>query len=331
MALRSAELIGDLPATACVVAGVALLAGELSRDDGPRWRLVWIAPLFSAGFYFRYGSAPVIAIASVAALLLWPRRVLRAPVLASIALLALLIAPHLISSLHETGSLLGILEVSSRMPRRAYVGEGLVTYLTSNPFRFYGGVVAPLLVAGLVRLARPTRVRLLFATVAIGQLLAIGLQSHAQPRYVFVATVLLVALGVDLVTSVAWKPWLARTGAALAGLACIAALVMVVPVNRWVAGERAPLLAASGAIAGDGIGPCTFTSRVVTQLMWYTRCEGVLLRDVAALTQLVAPRVYLVSVPHAIVDAGPIADEQHARATPVETHDDRARVWQLSR
>src|SRR5215467_12998002 len=40
MALRSTELIGDLPATACLLAGIAILTGELKRDDGPRWRLV---------------------------------------------------------------------------------------------------------------------------------------------------------------------------------------------------------------------------------------------------------------------------------------------------
>src|SRR5262249_43408050 len=37
MVIRSAELIGDLPATACMVAGIAVLASELTRGDGPRW------------------------------------------------------------------------------------------------------------------------------------------------------------------------------------------------------------------------------------------------------------------------------------------------------
>ena len=331
MTLRSAELIGDLPATACVLAGIALMAGELSRDAGPRWRLLWIAPLFALGFYFRYGSAPVIAIAAVAAVLLWPRRILRAPVIASVALFALLLAPHAIESLRATGSLLGILEVSSRMPRRAYVGEGLVTYLTSNPFRFYGALVAPLAVAGLAALARPTRIRVFFVAIAVGQLVAIGLQSHAQPRYVFVATTLLVAVGVDAVTSVPWQRWLQHTGAALVGLAWLAALAFVVPYNHWLAGERAPLMAAARAIEADGTGPCAFACRVVTQLSWYTRCDGVLLREVAALPSLALPRSYVVSIPHGVIDVAPIAAQQGAAATGLPTGDDRAHAWRLSR
>lgn len=329
MVLRSSELIGDIPAAACVVAGVALFAGELQR--GPRWRVLWIAPLFAAGFYIRYGSGPVIAMAVAAALILWPRRVFSRQVLAAGALLALLLAPHFISSLRETGSLFGILEVSSKMPRRAYVGEGLVTYLTSNPFVFYGGLVAPLLLCGLARLFRPNRIVLMYGAVAVGQLVAIGIQSHAQPRYVFVATALLVVLGVDLIANVAWKPWLARTGVALVGLAILASLIIVVPHNRWLANERAPLLAAARTIDADGTETCKIACVVVPQLEWYTPCEVFMLRNVAAVPQLVAPRIYVVSVPHAIVEVGPIADEQHAHAQPLDTRNDRARVWRISR
>ena len=52
MALRSAELLGDLPAAACLLGAIALIASELSREDGPRWRLVGAAPLLAAAFYF---------------------------------------------------------------------------------------------------------------------------------------------------------------------------------------------------------------------------------------------------------------------------------------
>jgi len=331
MTLRAAELIGDLPATACVLAGIAIMAGELSREAGPRWRLVWIAPLFAVGFYLRYGSAPAIAIAAVAALVLWPRRILRAPVIAAVALFALLLVPHLLASLRATGSLLGILEMSAKVPRRAYVGEGLVTYLTANPFRFYGALIAPVAIAGLVALARPTRVRVFFVAIALGQLVAIGLQSHAQPRYVFVATVLLVAVGVDAITAVPWKPWLERAGAALVALAWLAALALVVPYNRWLARERAPLVAAARAIDADGTGACAFACRVVTQLSWYTGCEGMLLREVPALPRLTAPRSYVVSIPHAGIAIAPIAAEQGATAGAVPTGDDEAHVWRLSR
>jgi len=60
MVLRSAELLSDLPAMAGVLCGIALLAGELDRDDGPRWRIALAGPIFAAAFYMRYASAPVV-------------------------------------------------------------------------------------------------------------------------------------------------------------------------------------------------------------------------------------------------------------------------------
>src|SRR6185503_21175740 len=155
MALRAAELLSDLPAMAGILGGIALLASELDersesggrgpvgsadgeggrrlsidRDAGPRWRIVLAAPIFAAAFYVRYGSAPVIALAIAVACALWFRAVLRRPwpVLAMVGLLALLIVPHVLRSRDATGTWLGILEISAGMPRRAYIGEGLITY-----------------------------------------------------------------------------------------------------------------------------------------------------------------------------------------------------------
>ncbi|HEX4422437.1 MAG TPA: glycosyltransferase family 39 protein, partial [Kofleriaceae bacterium] len=73
MLARSADLLGDLPAVAGVLAGMAVLAGELDRPGGPRWRIVAAAPAFAAAFYARYGTAPVIAIAGLIAIALWWR------------------------------------------------------------------------------------------------------------------------------------------------------------------------------------------------------------------------------------------------------------------
>ena len=194
MALRSAQLLGDLPAAACVLGGIAALAGELDREAGPRWRIAAAAPLFAAAFYLRYGSAPAIAVALAAAGLVWRRAIAARPLpaLGVLAALAALAVPHLVRSHGATGSALGILEVSAGMPRRAYLGEGLVTYLTSEPLRFYGVLVAPVMAVGLLGLVRTRRrAPWYLAIVALGQLVALGLQSHGQSRYVFVAVVLL--------------------------------------------------------------------------------------------------------------------------------------------
>jgi hypothetical protein len=336
LALRSAELIGDIPATACVLAGLAVLAGELARDDGPRWRLLAAAPAFAAAFYLRYGSAPVILLGACAAAVLWWRAVQRRPlvVLASAALFVVLLVPHFAQSLHETGSLSGILRVSSNMPRRAYAGEGLVTYLTSNPFQFYGALVAPLLVCGLASFARlpaDWRPRVFLGVVAIGQVVMLGLQSHAQPRYVFVATILLVLLGLDGLARFA--P--ARLRAFAPPLVFVAWLGVVVAVpfyTRFLANARAPITTAAHAIRADTAGrPCLVVAKAVTQLMWYSHCREHLLRDLAAVPPWSqSPLAYVVHVPRMSVQIGAVLEAAPGRARPLPVEATGAEVWQVS-
>ena len=55
-----------------------------------------------------------------------------------------------------------------------------MTYLTSNPLRFYGALVAPLAVVGLgglVGLARPTRLRLFYGAIVLTMVAGASLQS----------------------------------------------------------------------------------------------------------------------------------------------------------
>jgi len=332
MALRSVELIGDIPATACVLAGVAILARELRRDRGPSWWLVAAGPAFAAAFYFRYGSIPVIGIAGVTAAVLWWRSIVARPlpVIAAAAVFAVLLVPHVLHSLDETGSPLGILDVSRKMPRREYVGEGLVTYVTSNPFYFYGGLVAPVMVAGLaglVRLPASWRPSIFLGVVALGQLITIGIESHGQPRYVFVATALLVVLGVDAIARYARGRY-DRIALALVGCAWIAVAVAVVPYNRWLASERAPIVEAANAIVDDARGqPCVVAARAVTQLMWYSGCAHALVHPLAPPPAWPpARRRYVVSLPHlAIPDVAPLA--AHATLLPVAA--ERTTVWRV--
>jgi hypothetical protein len=335
MALRSSELIGDLPATACVLLGISLLVGELAREDGPRWQLVAAGPVFAAAFYLRYGSAPVIAIAGGLALLLWWRSILRRPlpVIAALAVFVLLLLPHILQSLHETGRLFGILEVSSRMPRRAYVGEGLVTYLTSNPFRFYGALVAPVLVAGIVGLVRPPahwRPSIFIGGVAIGQILAIGVQSHAQPRYIFVATALLIVVGVEALQRFA-PPATRRFAMPLVVVAWIGVVVTVPFYTQFLRDARAGIVAASAAVNADRAGaPCLVVAKVVTQLMWYTRCREQRMTTLDALPPWPADpgseRIYVVSVPRAAIAIDGVV-ERHPVPVRALAFPPPARVW----
>lgn len=330
MLLRNAELIGDLPAVAGMLLGIAVLIAELDRPAGPRMRLALAAPAFAFAFYMRYGSAPIIAIAGVAALLLWWRAILVRPlpvVVAALAFAALLV-PHALHSLHWMGSVLGVLTNSSGVPRRAYVGEGLVTYLTSNPFAYYGALVAPVMLGGLASLRRMrNRGAWLVALVALGQILALGLESHAQPRYVFVAVALLVVLGVEWWRQLAWP----RVGLALVGASWLAVAIAIAPYHRSVARSRTTITAAAAIIRADRAPqqPCIFVAGVVAQLSWYARCEGTPIRLLEQGTFAPGRARYLVSTPYGPLDGPALAAAQHLTVVELPTGVAASRVWRV--
>ena len=333
MASRSAELIGDLPATACLLGGVAVMLVELERDR-VRWRIVVAAPLFAVAFYVRFGSAPVIAMIAVLTVILYARKSWCPPVIATALGFVACLVPHALRSLSLTGSPLGILTVSAGMPHRAYVGEGLVTYLTSNPLWFYGAIVTPVMLAALAGLIvmRVRRVQVFVIGLALGQLLVLGLQSHAQPRYVFFATALLVIAGVDAIRTHAASE---RGAAGVIGLAWLGLALAIVPFQRHLARVRAPLFAAGDTVRADTRGrACVIAANVAPQLMWSTRCSVVIAHSLPHLLEPwpSADAKYIVSVPHASLTPALIEEVSAiAHATPHEitVASPHAQVWRL--
>jgi len=328
MVERSAELLSDLPSGGGRLGGIAILIGELDREGGPRWRIVAVAPLFAAAFYIRYGSAPVIVFAVGAAVVMWWRAVARQPfrMLALVSSMVVLAIPHLLRSREATGTMLGILEVSAGMPRHAYIGEGLVTYLTSNPFVFYGGLIAPVATVGLVGLPwLRGKAPWYLAIIALAQLVSLGLKSHGQPRYVFVATALFVVLGVDRLARLD-RP---RIALGLVATSWLAVAIVDVLYYRYLDDAYAPLVDAARVIREDtGDEPCVVVALIVPQLMWYSGCE------VAPSGLLVGPlpadrRRYAVTFTRWPIDVASIAAAQHLHATPLPAADPRAKVWRL--
>ncbi len=294
LAQRGHEMLSDLPSTGCIVMALAVLVTELERADGPRFRLALAAVWLALAFYLRYGSCVPIALVIVTAIIVWWRPVTRRPlpVLATAALFALLLAPHIAYAIGKTGSPIGIIELSSGVPRRAYIGEGLVTYLLGNAFASYGVIATPVLLAGLVgivgSLRRKTQgsaqrpLRCLWF-VAVGQTVVLGLMSHGTARYIYVALVLLLVLGVDTLARVA-SARLARRGERVARrtqraavtvcvLAWIGCATAAVAISTPLADWREPVVDAARVVARDANGrPCHVTSRRFAQIMWYAGC-----------------------------------------------------------
>jgi hypothetical protein len=328
MVLRGYQLLSDLPATACLLGGMAVLIGELERDGGPRWRLVWAAPLLAAALYLRYGSAPVLAVVGVAAVVLWWRAIAARPLraLATAAVFAALLVPHFLNSVDATGAALGILRISAGMPRRAYVGEGLVTYLTSNPLEFYGALAGPVMVAGVIGLVRARRrAPWYLAIVGFGQLVALGLESHGQPRYVFVAVSLLVVLGCDALRRLE-RPRLAALAVAAAWLGAVAGQIVGC---RAAQRSRAPIVRAAQVIDADAAGrPCAVAAPITPQLAWYSRC--VIGRSTTMGEPLPADRVrYVAAFGGGAIELPRVLAYNPLRAVPLPTGDPGAQVWRL--
>jgi 4-amino-4-deoxy-L-arabinose transferase-like glycosyltransferase len=278
----STELLSDMPAAACLLAATALIVGELDRPEGPRWRLVLAAPLLSAALYVRYASCiPIAILCAVAAGLGW-RTIARrlAPVIATAAVFALLFVPHAVMATRELGSPFAILLASQAIPERTSAYDGLVTYITSNPFRLYGTLPALLFMAALVAACRDRRV-LLLTVIGCLDIVALGLASLGQARYILYGTALLTIAGTEGV-----RRWVAsrspRTRAALVAAALAAcAIVGGFSIARSlkhrdarVAGTRAALEAAAAIRADAGGVPCHVEGVPYAQLEWYGGCSS---------------------------------------------------------
>jgi hypothetical protein len=279
---NSVELLTDMPAATCLIAATAILVGELGREHGPRWRIMVAAPLLSAALYVRYGSSVPIGILTVVAVTLGWRTIARrpAPVIATAMLFVVLFVPHAVMSIHLMGSPFGILLASQGVPPHRSITDGLVTYLTTNPLVLYGVLPPPVMIAGLFGLRRDRRVAFLWL-VAIADIVALGMLTLAQVRYIFFGTVLLVILGTDVIRRVivAQAPRIRIALGAFAMATIVVAWILVVRGGigydfRRAANNRA-MLAAAAAIRADAHGSiCHVAAVPYAQLEWYSGCDS---------------------------------------------------------
>jgi hypothetical protein len=275
----SADLLSDLPATAFLLAGTLVMVTEVIQRTELRWRVVLAAPLLACALYLRYASCIPIAILGVATLVLGWRAIARRPlpIIATAAAFLVLLVPHLRTAYAETGSPLGILLASKDVPGKTWFAQGLATYVTANPIHYYGLLAAPVFLAGLGAIVRfRDRATLLLWIVAVTDIAALGVVSHAQARYIFFPLALLVILGVETIRILIGERRVLAIGCAIA---VVAAWVLVATgqvyrsAHRWE--TTATTRAAASAIAADASGvTCHVVGDAFAQLEHYSGCRS---------------------------------------------------------
>jgi hypothetical protein len=314
MLVQNTAILGDLPAAGMILVGMAILVRELSRPTGPSYAIVWAAPVLAAAFYVRYGSLPALIAIAFASVIVYRRSIWARPrpfvVLAVVA--AGFLIPHLWFSMLHSGALLGVLEESRHATWLYYTGQGLVTYLTTNPFAYYGLVAGPLVVIGVgVGVVHRAPAARMIALVAGATFVILGLFSHAEPRYAFLVVSLLVVLGVAGAVGRARRlAQLPQRIAAIAAAALVAGCgvgCLVYAITSAVSRSRSAYATVRLAeiVRRDAGGrPCVIVAVRVPQLVYYSGCdiEGLPLLDPSR-----CHRRYLVPLPGHPFAPGPPA------------------------
>jgi hypothetical protein len=285
---RSTEYLSDVPAAALLIFCMVIVWRELKERDLPSYRLLWALPLAWGAFYLRYQSALSLALIAVVAVWLWWPKIRRrpAPVLWLVAIGALGLVPHLAHSIDLTGKPWGILFNTGGAAVRNFVGQGLRDY-ADQFFWALAGWVGPVVlvaaVAGLIvawgnREARQTYVFLLVP--AIFQVIAIGLISRGEPRFIFFPIALVVVAGT--IALGAWfsarssGSWARAVGWGLVVLVAGSLAVSSTEARRWVGSRTAnnePVEMAALEVANRAGGEsCGVLTSYDPQVTFYSGC-----------------------------------------------------------
>lgn len=290
---RGAEFLTDLPSTGLLLVVTALLWSWLTERVPRDSTLMWAVVVATVAFYWRYQAILSLGLLVVGAAVVFGRRLKenrRSVVRAAIVGMVLL-APHVVYAIAETGRPWGILTWTGDVAGRAYLGEGLVDYASALPDQLAGQIGALALVAALVwlgwRLVRAAarggmeatdRVAVFLAIPALGHIGALGLISHGEPRFVFYPVALLLvmaALAADDLRRRVPAEWF-RVGA----VGLTVAVVALFGLNATRTDRNAEARAASIAILEEAAatvlarsdGPCGIVTTYAPQLTWFSGC-----------------------------------------------------------
>lgn len=292
----------DLPAAALLIALTALLWSQFAVRGEPDRALLFAAPLAAGAYHLRYGAAlAVVILFALTAVMFWS--VLRwsmRPAAMTLGLLFILLLPHMANSTLTMGTPWQRVLYTSSIAGRDYYGQGLVEYIRWFPQQLAGRGAATLMgvgIAGTLLLwakrrshgtAPPhileVRRGLTFTVVAaLTYLVAIGIASHGDPRFVFFSVALLCVAGAAIVTfALRWA--MRRSPSLVAVLLIVLAGGVLVHVSQLAptqAGERraaserdAVLLDAAITLRTQGGAGCAVLTSYVPQLTWYSECEA---------------------------------------------------------
>lgn len=285
---RGTEYLTDIPSAALLVMCMVIIWGEYAdRAEGPSFRLLWLLPFAWAAFYLRYQSILAFGLIGLSVLILWWPKVKRrpGPLLLTLVLGLFGFIPHFVYSIAETGSPFGILRITGSAGGRAYLGEGLVDYALLSGWHLFGLLglpVAVFFVWWLIdRWGVPSgRVKVLFLAIpALGQVLALGVLSHGEPRFVFfpMALVSIGAVAGAIGVSTRWSDPV-RTGSRLALLSLlIGSLALSVSATRKSVDNRIlsnePVeLSADLVEEISGGRDCAVMTSYAPQVTFYSEC-----------------------------------------------------------
>jgi hypothetical protein len=299
MTTHGAELLSDLPSAGCLLLAIAILLVELGREDGPRWRVLGIAPLFAAAFYVRYGSVVAIIAISAAFALVGLPALLRRPlrIAATVGLFAALLLPHALHSLELSGSVTGVLRGCSDMQGPS---TGLSEYMRT-PLAFYGPIFTALMFVAIVAAPRH-RLIVALQLASVFHFAIMTLQGPAYARFVYLPTVLLGMLGIDavvrLLQHVGPRTRIAATVAALATVSGAWVVTFVrIPYHDRARRHKPREVLEQARKARALEHPCalTYSGPDALRLEWYSGCRVDVVDDQASASA--RPRVNDPSAP----------------------------------
>jgi hypothetical protein len=360
--LRASQFLTDVPTATLLTALTLLLWRQLQDRDRPSRSLLLVAPLVFGLYSLRYAAAPLIVITLGVAAVVWRERLRahRGLVAGVVGLTVLLMIPHAVWSLRTFGNLWGQLTLTLSLAHGDEVTNGLGSYLAGIPRALAGYLGGLVMLAGLAGavfafLRRSTdaarrwsRAMIITVGVALLDILALGINAPAQPRYIFFPVTMLIVAG-SMTLARVLKP------ARLVPLVTVLAVAVVgaagwraerVAHARSVVGRAARTRLANAArwIEQDaGARGCAFltTHPELGHAGWYSHCRGQSLGSPPetgreALLPPAVPRYLMLSVPGPDTPEGALLDYYLAMAStrdPVASFPGKAAtilVWRMN-